>query len=68
MSQNTLTAPNMAAGSVEEMKVMSGANTASPSPTPSAMKASWSASVPLAQVMQCLRPVKAASCASSSFT
>ena len=38
MSQKTLTAPNMAAGSVEEMKVISGANTASPSPTPSAMK------------------------------
>ena len=28
----------------------------------------WSASVPLAQVMQCFRPVKAASCPSSSLT
>ena len=49
-------------------KVKAGTNTASPLPTPSAIRASSRASVPLAQLMQCLAPQNAASCRSSSPT
>ena len=42
-------------------KVKAGTNTASPGPTPSAINASSSASVPLAQLTQCRAPQKSAS-------
>ena len=62
-STKTGVAPASTATSTVATKVKAGTNTASPVPMPSAIRASNSASVPLAQVMQCRAPQKAASCA-----
>ena len=52
----------------KDAKVKGVVTISSPGPTPSAIRLISKASVPLAQVMQCLAPVKAASLSSSSLT
>lgn len=67
-STKTGVAPSNETTSAEEKKVKSGTKTASPSPTPHALRARVRASVPLAQVRQCFTPTYSASWASSSLT
>ena len=68
ISIKTGVAPSKETTSADAKKVKSGTNTASPAPMPQALRARVSASVPLAQDIQCLTPTYSAKEASNSFT
>ncbi len=68
MSTNTGLPPSRTIVSAVAANVNGVVMTSSPGFKPSAIRLISSASVPLATVMQCFAPVKAASCCSSSLT
>ena len=67
-STNTGVAPTSATDSAVAENVNAGQNTASPFPTPSAIRMSTSASVPLETPIECFAPQKAERSRSSSRT
>ena len=51
-----------------EIQLLATVMTSSPGPIPSALSEMYMASVPLAQEIQCLVPIKLANCSSNFFT